>query len=604
MWCGSSASRYPALVAFLLTLAAVPLGAGPAGPDLEGAEGAVDAAAALVMNQSSIPGMMISVSAPAHGFMLARGYGYACLEEELPVDPRRSLFQLGSVTKVLTWQAVTRLADEGLLDPDRPVNGIPGLGLELPPPWGPAVTVRHLMEHTAGFEDMPVGIYAARPEELGSLLEFLKGGMPAIVREPGSLTVYSNYGAALAARVVEAVSGVPYAQYIGNAFFNPFGMDHSGFVTDAGEEVSGEQVTGYFHGPAGITERPPAWTRQIGAGGLYSTAEDMGLFMAGLIGSGERGQRGFWHADVGGREALIHTGDTLAFSSLLALFPEAGLGMCISYNRVDHDARYEILAALADRFLPVEASGKRWGAMPEGRFTGGYRNLRRSYTTPAALLSFGDILRVRRAGEEFLEIGGELYAPEAGAAETEGSGARFFPLEAGAGDPVRFIRNRRGRVTHLVMEGVPVRSFERTGPAGEPAVYTALLALSLLVLAALVVIQLDRGRLGYWIGDDLSGRFLRWTGMVCGASAVTAAALAAVSMIGAWRIVFGMPPALEAARRAAMAFALSAAAYLLLFLYRRALRRSRTAGIDGLLFLLPLPAMAGCFWFFSSWQLL
>ena len=69
-----------------------------------------------------------------------------------------------------------------------------------------ALTLRHLLTHTAGFETLNQHLFASGARSLGSLTQVLMDRAPARVRLPGELPAYSNYGAALAAQVVADVS--------------------------------------------------------------------------------------------------------------------------------------------------------------------------------------------------------------------------------------------------------------------------------------------------------------------------------------------------------------------------------------------------------------
>ena len=91
-----------------------------------------------------------------------RGYGYADVEKRTPVDPALTLFRPGSVSKLLTWTAVMQQVEQGKIDLDADINQyldfkVPGLG-------GKPITMRNLMQHTAGFEEQAKGIITEEPQ--------------------------------------------------------------------------------------------------------------------------------------------------------------------------------------------------------------------------------------------------------------------------------------------------------------------------------------------------------------------------------------------------------------------------------------------------------
>ena len=72
--------------------------------------------------------------------MLQKGYGYADLEKRTPVDPEKTLFRPGSVSKLFTWTAVMQLVEQGKLDLDADVNQY--IDFDIPPRDGTPVTLR------------------------------------------------------------------------------------------------------------------------------------------------------------------------------------------------------------------------------------------------------------------------------------------------------------------------------------------------------------------------------------------------------------------------------------------------------------------------------
>src|SRR3981189_990081 len=116
-----------------------------------------------------------------------RGYGYGDIEKRTPVDPKRTLFRPGSVSKLFTWTAVMQLVEQGKLDLDADVNQY--IDFKIPPRDGQPVTMRNIMQHTAGFEEQTKGILSDDPNAPG-FEALLKQWVPHRVFAAGSTPAY------------------------------------------------------------------------------------------------------------------------------------------------------------------------------------------------------------------------------------------------------------------------------------------------------------------------------------------------------------------------------------------------------------------------------
>lgn len=176
--------------------------------------------------------------------VFARGYGLADVEAGAPVEPE-SLFRISSVSKTLTSAAIHQLAGQGRLDLDARVFAL--LDHLQPPPGAVAdprlfqITVRHLLQHTGGFDKdrngVPDGNDPTRPPHTTRASEVLGGPWPAdantIIRymmgqpldfDPGTRFVYSTFGYCVLGRVIEKVSGKPYGEHVREAILKPAGI--------------------------------------------------------------------------------------------------------------------------------------------------------------------------------------------------------------------------------------------------------------------------------------------------------------------------------------------------------------------------------------------
>jgi CubicO group peptidase (beta-lactamase class C family) len=150
--------------------------------------------------------------------------GYADIANRTPVDPETTLFNIGSITKLFTWTSVMQLVEEGKIDLDADVNTYLK-DFSIPDTYpGQPVTMRHLLTHSAGFEDQTIHQTVAEVEDLYPFRTYCKENIPARVYPPGTVISYSNYGTTLAAVVVEDVTGVPFEQYLNEHILSPLSM--------------------------------------------------------------------------------------------------------------------------------------------------------------------------------------------------------------------------------------------------------------------------------------------------------------------------------------------------------------------------------------------
>ena len=176
------------------------------------------------MEEYHIAGAAVSVVKDGELFF-TKGYGYANLEKDIPVDPEQTLFRIGSVTKLFTATAVMQLVEQGKLDLDADINTY--LDFRIPDTYPQPITIKNLLTHTSGFEDRLADVLVSDAADIVPARGWLVSHMHARVRPPGDSPAYSNYNAMLAGYIVARVSGQPYDEYIQDHILNPLGMAHS-----------------------------------------------------------------------------------------------------------------------------------------------------------------------------------------------------------------------------------------------------------------------------------------------------------------------------------------------------------------------------------------
>lgn len=312
--------------------------------------------------------------------LLEKGYGLADVDKRVPVDPRRTLFRPGSISKLFTWTAVLQLVEQGKLDLDRDVNDY--LDFRIPAGFGAPITLRNLMTHTPGFEEVGKNIITADSTGTQSLEEFVKAWTPRRIFPPGQVPAYSNYGAALAGYIVQRVSGERYDDYMERHILGPLGMERATFRQPLPARFVADMSKGYRLGSG--QAKPFERVIPTAAGSLSATGHDMGLFMIAHLQDGRLGSAqilkpetaklmhgtaltilprvnrmvlGFYESNRNGRRAIAHSGDTYFFHCEAHLFIDDGIGLYIAMNSQGKPGavgaiRTQLFDQFADRYLP------------------------------------------------------------------------------------------------------------------------------------------------------------------------------------------------------------------------------------------------------------
>lgn len=206
------------------------------------------------LKEKHIPGAAVAVVKDGR-LVLSKGYGYANIAEGEYVDPEKTLFRIGSVSKLFVWTSVMQLYEQGKIDLDADVNQyLPGF--QIPATFPEPITMRHLMTHTAGFEDGVMGMVREDVLNLEPSGDFLGRRMPARVFRPGEISGYSNYGNALAAYNVESVSGLRFEDYVESHIFDPLQMNQTTFRQPVPSSLSSQLAAGYRFDGKQIQEKP------------------------------------------------------------------------------------------------------------------------------------------------------------------------------------------------------------------------------------------------------------------------------------------------------------------------------------------------------------
>ena len=375
-------SAFPAVAAPAAVEPAATNPAAPTGHPLDSAdlENWLDGFMPYALQRGDVGGAVVAVVKNGE-VLLTKGYGYSNVEKRTPVDPQRTMFRPGSTSKLFTWTAVMQLVEQGKLDLDHDVNEY--LPFKLPSRDDGPITLRHIMTHTAGFEEQIKQLIADDPKLLVPLKTYGEKFTPVRIYKAGTTPAYSNYATALAGVVVEHVSGQSFDDYIDAHIFKPLNMTHSSFRQPLPAALVPDMSEGYAEasGPAQKYEIVTA----APAGSLASSGEDMAHFMIAHLQGGEyKGERilsaetarimhetpttmipplnrmmlGFYEQNYNGHRVISHGGDTQFFHSYLHLFLDDNVGLFVSVNSLGREGaagaiREALFEQFARRYFPA-----------------------------------------------------------------------------------------------------------------------------------------------------------------------------------------------------------------------------------------------------------
>ncbi|GJG86334.1 hypothetical protein tb265_15150 [Gemmatimonadetes bacterium T265] len=355
----------PALLFSIVAVGPSPAVAQPGTPAASVPAGGAPARAAVVARLDSLATAFLR-EAPAAGLTLAavhgadtlvlRGYGWADTARHRAAGPT-TVYRVGSITKQFTAAAVLQLVEQGRL------SLADTLGRFLPqyPRWE-HVTIRHLLSHTSG-----IPTYTASPAWTARMTEALApdtvlgfvAGQPFDFA-PGTQFRYDNTGYFLLGRVLERVTGRPYAALLRERFFAPLHMTQSTYCPDVPTDTS--YAAGYDRARTG----PPAYgpttlmsmTSPYAAGALCLTVPDYLRWQAALTGGRvvtaatyARMSRSDTLADgkptgygwglapgrLGAHRFVEHGGDINGFSAQQLWFPDDALRVVVFTNTLGSD---------------------------------------------------------------------------------------------------------------------------------------------------------------------------------------------------------------------------------------------------------------------------
>jgi len=544
-------------------------------------EAFLDAYFAQQMSALHVPGATFVVVKDGE-VLLAKGYGYADLDNQILYDPDKTVFWAASITKIFSAIGVLQLYEQGLIDLDDDVNRYL-VGFQIPDDYPQPVAFRHLLTHTDGFEARIIGDAARTSADLRPLRAVVQDNMPDRVAPPGGFLTYGNYATNLSGVLIEDISGVPFTAYMESNIFKPLEMHRTTFAQLLPTEWMPDLAVGYGYSNGMFDRKPFVYVNSLPQGGGRSTATDMAHFMIALLQGGRYGdtrilndetvqlmfeQQFSAHLSLGGityglfeifrndRRLLIRDGDGWGFRSRMVLIPDQNLGFFVNYNNEDADIlREDLVSQFLDHFYPVSAQDppalRTDFENQVGQFTGIYRPVQADESTffKIALL-FAQQIQVTDGNDGTLLVApvgmGDNYGGFAGTSRWVETEPLFFQRIDGDGN-LAFGKDDGGSIEYLFSGHKYHGTYRKIAWYETPALHFALLSVSAVFFLVTLFLWPVEAWLKRGSGVPTLPRLSRWlAGTVCALHLVFIAALSAV-MGNFVDIIYGVPTLLRVA---------------------------------------------------------
>lgn len=395
---------------------------------------AIDAYVAAALAADRVPGAALVI---VQGDRVVHARSFGTDGAGRPVTPATP-FLLGSMSKSFTALLVLQLVEQGKLDLDAPVQRYLPWFRVADPQAAAQITIRHLLHHTSGIPERaprgPAGSsLTAQSQALATV---------ALNHPPGSAHEYASPNYIVLGNVLEAVSGVTYAELLQSQVFAPLQLRQSFTAQDEALQHGMSQGHRYWFGfPVAVTL--PYEADRMPTAAVIASAEDLGSYLIAQLSQGAaNGQRllsselmalmhkpavtvepgleyamGWRVSRIGGAQAVHHGGVLPHMRGKMVMLPEAGWGVVVLTNAstilpvlpTSHRIADAVAASLAGEALPDPGSAFQLitGVIALGMALGVLSAVRSMLGLPA----WRRQLRTRPAGKALAEALTELLLP-------------------------------------------------------------------------------------------------------------------------------------------------------------------------------------------------
>lgn len=313
----------------------------------------------------------------------SNAFGYADGPRKIKATSE-TVYHWWSMTKIPTAVAIMQLQEQGRLHIDDLVTEhLPWFDVQYPSANSPALTIRHLLQHSSGLPDTVPAMVGwvhyddITPNQTAVLKKYLPD-FNTLKFEPGTQAIYSNLNYMVLGAIIEAASGQTYESFIVENILQPLDMSQTNFVyssTMAEQAAAGSLPVVHAYTPllpalldskALIRERNGnlMWMNRFyieatPSTGLIGPAPDVAKFMLMYINHGTLDNKLILHPEsvsvltgthpIDGRglgwlvgesnseRYIDHAGGGAGFATIMRIYPDQNLGIAILANGTDLD---------------------------------------------------------------------------------------------------------------------------------------------------------------------------------------------------------------------------------------------------------------------------
>ncbi|MBU6187958.1 MAG: beta-lactamase family protein [Betaproteobacteria bacterium] len=489
-----------------------------------------------------------------------KAYGHADAAGKVLVDPARTRFRTGSITKTLVGVAVAQAMSEGRIRSiDDPVNAYL-TRWKVPDNRGTPVTIRMLATHQAGFAERRQPFMRAGEVFPTIDASYLNDNVPGYIVPANTGSNYSNFGAGLLGFMAEDTAKMPMDRYLAERVFGPARMVNA-VVVKGPEPILNAAQAQVIYANGGTRPLPDTWANHPinrMAGGLAMSGEDAAHYMIALMGGspelgiadilGEQGRalafarQGGTHPAVQGYGLLFmindwngtrlaeHGGRTIGTSSYMTLLPDRKTGIFVAVTG-EGGVTLPLAsllglppapapdAAQAGRPLPtlsgirsagLEALLGRWQAPAAvgtpasdlAPYAGEYISQRRQIRSVSEIFSanfLGGPMPVSVPGDGALQLGASRGFKPHGDNVFWRSEALQPDKPSGWSDVIVFLPDEAGQPTRASLQYTDAVYHKAEGLARPSLWNTALLVGALVLLTGLLALLWSKGSCGRWL---------------------------------------------------------------------------------------------------------
>jgi CubicO group peptidase (beta-lactamase class C family) len=535
------------------------------------------------MSKLHIPGAVFTLVKDGKIFF-SKGYGYANLDEKTPVVPDKTLFRLGSISKLLTTTAVMQLAERGKLNLNDDINQYLKR-FHIEKKYGKPITFANLLTHTDGFDvAWTIGSATRCQSKMPPLEQFLVKNLPQRVLPPGELYHYGDVGITLAGYLAEVISEVPFSQYIDQNILQPLDMGHSSFLQPLPPELAANLAVGYEVKNGTYLQKPLSCFKSVPTAALSATATDMAHFAIAQLQKGRYSAKrilndttveemhrqhftnfpntprtagtayGFYERFQNNQRIIEHGGSMSGYTSLLALIPDRNLGFFVAYNtnQLNDSLREDLIEQFLDRYYPgKEKLAPVLNTRPSAEFqkqsrqlNGSYRYTRYPRYSLVKLATF--LLEARRLQRIETNSDGTLTLYPGGTQWVEVEPLLFRYPDSNS--YIRFQQDTQGRITRMSLSNYVFATYEKLAWYEATGFQLRLVGFCVLVFLSACLIWSIKPLLRHW--RKRSFRVSRVTRLAQSLVSLISVLniffligmLLALFKIDFWEFAFGMPP--------------------------------------------------------------